>query len=91
MWESAEANIRTYLMLKERAIAFREDPEVQEALEEAGVYELSQPTLAEGETLSDLLNDPTAFEELDVDEVASRGFGFVRLNQLALEHAIGAR
>ena len=91
VWESAEANIRTYLMLKERAIAFREDPEVQEALEEAGVYELSQPTLAEGETLSDLLNDPTAFEELDVDEVASRGFGFVRLNQLALEHAIGAR
>ena len=91
VWESAEANIRTYLMLKERAIAFREDPEVQEALEEAGVYELSQPTLAEGETLSDLLNVPTAFEELDVDEVASRGFGFVRLNQLALEHAIGAR
>jgi xylose isomerase len=91
VWASAEANISTYLLLKERALAFRADPEVQAALEESGVFELAQPTLAEGETLADLLADRSAFEDLDVDAVAARGFGFVRLNQLALEHAVGAR
>src|SRR5690606_36563 len=30
VWESAKANMRTYLLLKERAKAFRADPEVQE-------------------------------------------------------------
>ena len=91
VWDSAAANMATYILLKERAQAFRADPEVQEALEASGVFELAQPTLAEGETLQDLLDDPTAYEELDVDAVAERGFHFVRLNQLALEHALGAR
>ena len=91
VWESAAANMATYILLKERAEAFRADPEVQEALELSGVFELAEPTLAEGETLADLVADLSTFEELDVDEVASRGYHFVRLNQLALEHAIGAR
>ena len=91
VWESAAANMATYILLKERALAFRADPEVQAALEESGVYELAVPTMAEGETLSDLLADRSSSEDLDIDEVASRGFGFVRLNQLALEHALGAR
>ncbi|HQY32715.1 xylose isomerase [Actinotalea sp.] len=91
VWESAAANMATYILLKERAQAFRADPEVQAALEEAGVLELATPTLAPGETLADLLADRSAFEELDIAAVAARGFGFVRLNQLALEHALGAR
>ena len=91
VWDSAAANMSAYLLLKERALAFRADPEVQAALEEAGVFDLAVPTLAEGETLADLLADTSAYEDLDVDEVAQRGFGFVRLNQLALEHALGAR
>ena len=32
VWDSASANMQTYLLLKERAAAFRADPEVQEAL-----------------------------------------------------------
>ena len=91
VWESAAANMATYILLKERALAFRADPEVQEALHLSGVYELAEPTLAQGETLADLMADRSAFEDLDVEEVASRGYHFVRLNQLALEHAIGAR
>lgn len=91
VWDSAAANMRTYLLLKERALAFRADPEVQEALEAAGVLELAQPTLAADETLESFLADTSVYEDVDVDEVAARGFGFVRLNQLALEHAIGAR
>ncbi len=91
VWASAEANMRTYLLLAERARAFRADPEVQAALEEAGVLELAVPTLAPGETIADLLADRSAYEDLDVESVAERGYGFVRLNQLALEHALGAR
>src|SRR3712207_7287870 len=40
VWASAAANMRTYLLLKERAAAFRADPEVQEALAAARVPEL---------------------------------------------------
>ena len=40
VWDSAAANMRTYLLLKERAAAFRADPEVQEALAAAKVPEL---------------------------------------------------
>jgi xylose isomerase len=91
VWESARANIRTYLILKERAIAFRNDPEVKEALEASKVLELSQPTLAEGESLDSFLANKAVFEDLDIDAVAARGFDFVRLNQLALDFLTGAR
>jgi xylose isomerase len=91
VWASAEANMATYLMLKERAAAYRADPEVQAALATAGVAMLRQPTLSEGESLADLLADRSAFEEFVPEAAAERGYGFVRLNQLALEHLLGAR
>ncbi len=91
VWASAEANMGTYLMLKERAEAYRADPEVQAALEAAGVATLREPTFHAGETLGDLLADRSAFEDYDADKAGEHGFGFVRLNQLALEHVMGAR
>jgi len=92
VWESAAANMRTYLLLKERARAFRADPEVQAALEASRVGELSVPTLAEGETYADLLSDRSAFEEFEPTAYfGGKGFGFVRLQQLATEHLMGAR
>jgi xylose isomerase len=91
VWASAAANIRTYLLLKERAAAFRADPEVVEALAVAGVADLATPTLKAGETVADLLADRSAFEDYDADKAAERGYGFVRLSQLAVEHLLGAR
>jgi len=92
VWDSAKANIANYLMLKERAAAFRADPEVQEALTASGVIELQTPTLAEGETYDDLLADRTSFEDFDpTPYYDGKGFGFVRLQQLATEHLLGAR
>ncbi|MCB2177230.1 MAG: xylose isomerase [Actinomycetales bacterium] len=91
VWDSAAANMATYILLAERAKAFREDPEVKAAMEEAGVFDLAIPTMAEGETFADFLADRSAYEDLDIDAVAERNYGFVRLNQLALEHALGAR
>jgi xylose isomerase len=92
VWDSAKANIANYLMLKERAAAFRADPEVQEALAASGVIELQTPTLAEGETYDDLLADRSSFEDFDPSPYYDgKGFGFVRLQQLATEHLLGAR
>jgi xylose isomerase len=91
VWDSAAANMATYILLAERAKAFREDPEVKAAMEEAGVFDLAIPTMAEGETFADFLADRSAYEDLDIDAVAERNYGFIRLNQLALEHALGAR
>jgi xylose isomerase len=91
VWASAAANMRTYLLLKERAAAFRADPEVQEALEAAGYNELGRPTLGEGESYQDLLADRSAFEDFDPDKAGERGYGFVRLSQLGIDHLLRAR
>jgi xylose isomerase len=91
VWESARANIRMYLLLKERAAAFEADPEVQEVKRLARIHELSQTTLSPGEGYRELLKaddvdlfNPDAYFN-------GKGFNFVRLNQLALEHLMGAR
>ncbi|MFP5360795.1 MAG: xylose isomerase [Actinomycetes bacterium] len=92
VWESAKANMRMYLLLKERAAAFRADPEVQEAIAATRQLELAQTTLNEGETVADLLADTSAYEQFDADAYFDgKGFGFVRLQQLAAEHLMGAR
>jgi xylose isomerase len=91
VWASAAANMRTYLLLKERAAAFRADPEVQAALVAARVGELSVPTLGEGESYSNLLQDRSAFEDFDIDTAGKRGYHFTQLDQLAIEHVLGAR
>jgi len=92
VWDSAAANMRMYLLLKERAAAFRADPEVQEALAASRVAQIQEPTLNDGETYADLLADRSAYEDFDTDAYfGGKGFGFVRLNQLAIEHLMGAR
>ena len=89
VWASAAGNMRNYLALKAKAAAFRSDPAVQEALRAARLDELAQPTLAEGETLADLLADDSAFETFDVEAAAERGMAFEQLDQLALDHLLG--
>ncbi|MEJ2863677.1 xylose isomerase [Actinomycetospora flava] len=91
VWESALANMETYLALREKARAFRADPEVREALDAARVAELAQPTLGAGETYSDLLADRSAFEDFDIDRARTQGYGFARVQRLAVEHLLGRR
>lgn len=88
VWASAAANMRTYLLLKERAASFRADPEVRDALAAAGVPDLATPTLGDGETLGDFV---AAEETLDVEAAGARSHGATRIDQLALEHLLGAR
>jgi len=92
VWDSAKANMSNYLMLKERAASFRADPAVQSALAAAKVFELEHPTLNPGETVESLVADRSAWEDFDTEAYFDgHGFGFVRLQQLATEHLLGAR
>ncbi len=84
VWASATANMRTYIILQERAKAFRNDPRTKAALEKSGVNELLQPTVANGESWQDLAN-----ENFDVEAAGQRGYHYEELDQLALEYLIG--
>jgi xylose isomerase len=86
VWETAAACMRNYLILRERAAAFRADPAVRRALADARVEELREPTLAPGESLADL-----RAEQPDIDGLAARGMAFERLDQLAMEHLLAVR
>ncbi|SDN42360.1 xylose isomerase [Allokutzneria albata] len=86
VWASAAACMRNYLIFAERARAFRADPEVAEAMSAARVGQLAVPTLLPGETLDDL-----RAEEFDAAAAGTRGMGYERLDQLALEHLFGVR
>jgi len=86
VWESARACMRNYLILREKARAFRADPEVAAALAAAGAPGLAVPTLAQGESWRDV-RDAT----IDAAAAGARGLGYERLDQLALEHLYGIR
>ena len=92
VWDSASANMRTYLLLKERAKAFRADPEVQQALAASRVAEINEPTLDPGEGYEQLRADRSSYEDFDAGAYfGGKGFGFVKLQQLFIEHLLGAR
>jgi xylose isomerase len=84
VWASATANMRTYIILQERAKAFRADPRTAAALEKSGVNELLQPTVAKGEGWKEI-----AGESFDVEAAGKRGYHYEELDQLALEYLIG--
>ena len=85
VWASASANMRTYILLQERARAFREDPRTKAALAKSGVDELLQPTVSSGESWREIAN-----ENFDVEAAGKRGYHYEELDQLALEYLIGA-
>jgi xylose isomerase len=91
VWESALANMELYLMLRDRSMAFRADPEVQAALRAAEVAELGRPTLPDGETYQQLLADRTSLEDYDLDPARTKAYGYARIQRLALEHLLGVR
>jgi xylose isomerase len=86
VWESARGCMRNYLILREKARAFRRDPEVTAALAAARVPDLAVPTLAGGESWRDLKD-----LAIDTAGLGARGMAFERLDQLALEHLYGVR
>ncbi len=86
VWESATANMRMYLILKERAKAFRSDPRVIEAMKNSNIPGLEEPTLSAGESWRDLAKD-----SFDVEAAGKRGYNYEALDQLAMEHLMGVK
>ena len=78
--------MRNYLILRDRVRSFRADPDVATALAAAEVETLRTPTLVAGESLADL-----RAATYDVEGLARRSVGMETLDQLALEHLLGAR
>ena len=84
VWASATANMRMYLILKERAARFRSDPRVIAAMNDSHIPELAKSTLANGETWRDLARD-----SFDPDSAGARSYNYEALDQLAMEHLMG--
>ena len=88
VWEFAVGCMRTYKILKSRAIAFEADPDVQEIIAERT-----------DDALDALLNGGYSTEaaeaisaaSIDVDTIAKKGLGYERLDQLLVEHMMGVR
>ncbi len=85
VWEFARGCMRTYLILAEKARHFRDDPEINAALEAAMASSLAEPT-----------RPPGGLRELRAgtyDEAAlgAQGYGHERLDQLVTELLLGVR
>ena len=84
VWDSATANMRTYLALKDRATAYRNDPRVIAAQKDSNIPGLTENTMGAGESWKDLAKD-----SFNVEAAGARGYKYEALNQLALEHLMG--
>jgi xylose isomerase len=87
VWEFAKGCMRTYKILAARARAFDADPEVRALIAER-----------RDATLDPLLSGHTAAKAralrgvaVDVEAIGRQGLGYERLDQLTMEHLLGAR
>lgn len=88
VWDFALGCMRTYLALAQKARRFADDPEIKDALDEAGVEELTQPSVGAYSAAKASELAATAF---DPDTMASRGYRNERLDQLVVELILGLR
>jgi xylose isomerase len=86
VWEFARGCIRSYRALADKARHFDSLPEVAEALHAAGADELGVATV-------DAADDPAALKSgaTTLDELARRGYGNERLDQLVIDVLLGLR
>ena len=88
VWEFAAGCMRTYLALAARARELAADPELAEALADAGVPDLARPTVG---PYSREAADRLLGEQHDLDRLAARGYRNERLDQLVVDHLLGLR
>lgn len=85
VWDFALGCMRTYLILAEKVRRFREDPEIQAALQTAMAERIHEPTRPAGGL--DALRRAT----FDEPALAAQGYGHERLDQLVTELVLGVR
>ncbi len=88
VWEFARGCMRTYELLAAAATRFDADPEVQAALAAARVPDLALPT-----AMGDGSPEAIRLHARGLDEAAlgAAHYGHERLDQLVVEHLLGAR
>jgi xylose isomerase len=88
VWDFARGCMRTYLILKARAQAFDADPEVRDIV--AAAHGGSGDKAWVGVPHKLAVQAVRALS-LDPDQLAKRGLGYERLDQIMMEHLLGAR
>lgn len=88
VWDVAAGCMRTYLALAAKARRFADDPDIQEALADAGALELAEPTVG---PYSREDAQGLAAETFDPDTLAERGYHHERLDQLITDLLLGLR
>ncbi|GAA6756650.1 hypothetical protein Thermus77420_21260 [Thermus thalpophilus] len=78
-----------YIVLKEKAHAFRQDPEVQALLAE--YYRGDDKALALLGPYSRAKAEALKRADIPLDALRRRGYALERLDQLAVEHLLGVR
>lgn len=89
VWDFARGCMRTYLILKEKAQAFREDPEVQDLLKD--YYREDPQALSLLGPYSKEKAEALKRAELPLDTLRRRGYALERLDQIAVEYLLGVR
>ncbi|MFF1696368.1 hypothetical protein ACFVXC_22560 [Streptomyces sp. NPDC058257] len=87
--ESAKNRMRNPPILKGSSDALRSAPQVWRAPYDSRPDQPAQPTATEG--LAELMAGQGAYENHDVNAAARRPMAVERLDQLAMEHLLGAR
>ena len=87
VWEFARGCMRTYLLLAERARIRIKIPRVVQALADAGVAGLAEPTTGPYTAGSAAA---LRSESFDPDALAARSYHNERLDQLVIEHILGS-
>jgi xylose isomerase len=89
VWDFALGCMRTYNMFKEKAKRFNADPEIQAILNDINGGDQTYGGLLSGysaETVHNLQN-----ASFDVEKLATRGYQYEKLDQLAVEIILGVR
>ncbi|MFT7668969.1 MAG: xylose isomerase [Planctomycetota bacterium] len=87
VWDFARGCMRTYKILHERAKAFDSDPEVRELIAEQHDESLESLTREYSTANAAALRK----QEIDPRAVAKKGLRYERLDQLMIEHLLGAK
>jgi xylose isomerase len=89
VWDFARGCMRTYLILAEKSLQFKQDKEIQAALKAAMFDKLSEPTSPDGLGADALHTLRTG--TFDVKALGERGYAHERLDQLVTELILGVR
>jgi xylose isomerase len=85
VWDFARGCMRSYLILADKARRFRDDVEIQDALQHARAGALTEPTRPAGGL------DEIRTSTFDEAALAAQGYGHERLDQLVTELLLGVR